>query len=72
MRPTHDRVIDGLLPRLALADDRWPDEGLTVLRATVMNPFFGERDQPVDHLAGFVDAVATAAGRAVASGPRSG
>ncbi len=72
-RPAYDRVLDRLVDGLGLVDSEWPRAGLTVLRATVMNPFFADPAAPIDHLAGFVAAVRGAAQRAIAaSSPRGG
>lgn len=62
--PQYDGAVPPLLPHLgvSLADWQAAPAGLTVLRATVMDPFLlGDTAGP-DHVAGFVDAV-TAASR---------
>jgi glutamate/tyrosine decarboxylase-like PLP-dependent enzyme len=56
--PVYDGAIEPLLSPLGEAGDRYRkdiSEGLTVLRATVMNPFSAECGP--DHLLGLIDAV---------------
>lgn len=60
--PAYDGAIEPLLSSLGEAGDYYREhlsEGLTVLRATVMNPFSAEGDP--DHLLGLTDAVREAA-----------
>lgn len=60
--PQYDGAVPPLLARLGIPIAEWQRElrGLTVLRATVMDPFLlGDTAGP-DHVAGFVDAVVAA------------
>ena len=57
--PACDGVVEPLLDRLPAG--AWREQGLVVLRAVVMDPFFGDEQSPPDHLAGFVNAIRTVA-----------
>jgi glutamate/tyrosine decarboxylase-like PLP-dependent enzyme len=59
--PAHDGVIEPLLKQLDVDAAEWRTEGLVVLRAVVMDPFFGDPSATPDHLAGFVAALRGAA-----------
>jgi hypothetical protein len=59
--PAHDGVIEPLLKQLDVDATEWRTEGLVVLRAVVMDPFFGDASATPDHLAGFVAALRVAA-----------
>ena len=67
--PMYSGAIDPVLDELGVATpSEWEaagDEGLVVLRSTVMDPFLGSPSGP-DHLGGFVAALRRAADRAMA------
>jgi hypothetical protein len=63
LSPQYDGAVPPLLTRLGIAEDAWRTEprGLTVLRATVMDPFLlGDTAGP-DHVTGFTQALVRAA-----------
>jgi tyrosine decarboxylase len=60
-RPTYASVLDMLTGSLGIADAGESEDGLVVLRATIMNPFFGEGPPQPDHLGGLVEAIREAA-----------
>lgn len=62
--PGCDGIVVPLLTDLGVDPEDWPREGLVVLRATVMDPFFVEGRPTPDHCAGLVRAVADAAAAA--------
>ena len=66
--PMYSGAVDPILRELGVATpEEWAaagDEGLVVLRSTVMDPFLGSPSGP-DHLSGFVAALRRAAERAV-------
>lgn len=70
--PAYDGAVGSLLPSLGpTAKAYWQehgDEGLVVLRATMMNPFASELEP--DHVAGLIDAVRQAAHRVFATATR--
>ncbi|MGH7584247.1 MAG: pyridoxal phosphate-dependent decarboxylase family protein, partial [Gemmatimonadales bacterium] len=67
MRPAYDGVLETLIAELGVPDQRGSEDGLVVLRATIMNPFFGEGSPQPDHLHGLVSAVREAAEKAIRS-----
>jgi glutamate/tyrosine decarboxylase-like PLP-dependent enzyme len=73
--PMYDGAITPLLDRLGVGSvQEWKasgDEGLVVLRATVMDPFLAD-EAGADHVAGFVRAVGEAAGDGRAARESSG
>lgn len=72
--PAYDGAVVSLLPLLGpLAKAYWQErgeEGLVVLRATIMNPFASEVEP--DHIAGLIDAVRQAAHRVFSTPTRRG
>jgi glutamate/tyrosine decarboxylase-like PLP-dependent enzyme len=62
--PMYDGAVDPILERLGVAGpDEWKasgGDGLVILRATVMDPFLAEEEGP-DHVAGFLEALRSAA-----------
>jgi hypothetical protein len=52
--PAHDGAVEPLLSSLGVTGEAWQREGLVVLRATVMDPFFAEGAPTPDHLHGFL------------------
>jgi glutamate/tyrosine decarboxylase-like PLP-dependent enzyme len=69
--PHYDGAMPPLLAQLAIAMAEWRAEpqGLTVLRATVMDPFLLDDTAGPDHVAGFVAALGRAGAEAL--GPSS-
>jgi glutamate/tyrosine decarboxylase-like PLP-dependent enzyme len=69
--PMYDHAVDPVLAALAVCTaEEWRasgDEGLVVLRSTVMDPFLAAGPPGPDHLSGFVVALGRAAERALAS-----
>ncbi len=57
-------IVAPLLEELGLSESEWEEEGLVVLRSSIMDPFFAEGPPSPDHCAGLVGAVAHAAERA--------
>jgi glutamate/tyrosine decarboxylase-like PLP-dependent enzyme len=72
--PMYSGAVDPVLRELGVASPaEWEaagDEGLVVLRSTVMDPFLGSASGP-DHLGGFVAALRRAADAAIAQMERS-
>jgi glutamate/tyrosine decarboxylase-like PLP-dependent enzyme len=60
-------IVTPLLRDLGVTGVAWDAEGLVVLRATVMDPWFAHGGTSPDHCAGVVRAVAEAAERALGS-----
>jgi glutamate/tyrosine decarboxylase-like PLP-dependent enzyme len=62
--PMYDGAVAPILERLGVAGpDEWKasgGDGLVILRATVMDPFLAEEEGP-DHVAGFLEALRSAA-----------
>lgn len=63
--PAHDGVVEPLLAQLQVDAAAWRDVGLVVLRAVVMDPFFGDGTSTPDHLTGFIAALRGAAHEAL-------
>jgi glutamate/tyrosine decarboxylase-like PLP-dependent enzyme len=59
--PGCDGIVLPLLDELEVGREEWLDEGLVVLRSTVMDPFFVEGAPTPDHCTGLVAAIAAAA-----------
>ncbi|MDX2208386.1 MAG: pyridoxal-dependent decarboxylase [Gemmatimonadales bacterium] len=59
--PGCDGIAAPLLAELEVPGIDWPEQGLVVLRSTVMDPFFAAGPPTPDHLGGLVRAVARAA-----------
>jgi glutamate/tyrosine decarboxylase-like PLP-dependent enzyme len=69
--PMYEGAADGLLAELGVPVDEWRAagaEGLVVLRSTVMDPFLAAEGEGADHVAGYVGALARAAGSSRAEG----
>jgi glutamate/tyrosine decarboxylase-like PLP-dependent enzyme len=62
--PAYDGAVLPLLAALGVTEAMWHDEGLVVLRAVVMDPFFGDPGPP-DHVRGLVSAVMCAAAQSL-------
>ena len=56
-----------MLAQLPVDTTAWGDHGLVVLRAVIMDPFFGAADSSPDHLGGFITALRSAAASALAA-----
>lgn len=63
--PGCDGIAAPLLAALAVDPAAWPAEGLVVLRATIMDPFFVAGPPTPDHLHGLMRAVGAAAEEAL-------
>ena len=73
--PMYEGAVDGLLAELGVPVDEWREagaEGLVVLRSTVMDPFLAAEGEGADHVAGYVGALARAAGSSRAEGEGPG
>ena len=64
--PAYDGVAEPLVAQLTVDSSAWPEEGLVVLRAVVMDPFFGDAASGPDHLTGFMAALLEAARHSLA------
>ena len=69
--PMYDGAVDPLLDQLGVCSaEQWaaqPDEGLVVLRSTVMDPFAITLPPAPDHIAGFVTELGRVCGAALVS-----
>lgn len=63
--PGCDGIAGPLLAELGVPVGDWAEQGLVVLRSTVMDPFFAAGPPTPDHLGGLVRAVARAAAEAL-------
>lgn len=73
--PMYDGAVDPILARLGVATpEEWRkagEEGLVVLRSTVMDPFLAEPKPAPDHIGGFIGALRRAAEAALITAARS-
>ena len=63
--PTYDGAVGSILERLGIPAEEWRaagSQGLVVLRSTVMDPFLATPGPGSDHVTGFIEALARAAG----------
>jgi len=71
--PAYDGAIDPILTALAVGSvEEWKaggDEGLVVLRSTIMDPFLAAQPPAPDHVRGFVAALGRACSDALDAGP---
>ena len=69
--PMYDGAVDPILEELGVCTpDEWaahPEEGLIVLRSTIMDPFSITLPPAPDHIAGFVEELRSVCGRALIS-----
>ena len=66
--PAYDGAVLPLLATLGVSEAMWRRDGLVVLRAVVMDPFFDGGPRMPDHVAGLVTALQAAATEALATG----
>jgi glutamate/tyrosine decarboxylase-like PLP-dependent enzyme len=66
--PGCDGIAGPLLPELGVDPSAWPEEGLVVLRASIMDPFFVAGPPTPDHLHGLVRAVGAVAAEVLSDG----
>lgn len=59
--PAYDGAVVPLLAELGVPETEWQREGLVVLRAVVMDPFFGGGPRIPDHVQGLLHALKAAA-----------